>query len=360
MRNILLIIIIFLSTNLLGQDPLAAHLSKLASAPVIGEADCRTTDDYSSFGICPYADRDTVYFSHESIPPVHNADEVIAQIDSVVVSTFEHKTDMTAIRRDSAYNLVFRYEYIDAIGGTLAQATYPSCVDGVAQTIVIDLFDLSPGASTPVEIKALYGDTKDLITIVEHELGHHLNLRHSIHRGDLMWPHYEEGKTWSFSEDRMLDMMYSVNFVRINRNDHTMLTKNFRVSEFFSKSYKGDSHWLHPSVPIITQIIRDRYVSPIYINSTYRNVLHNTRIGGSKTSAHLTGRAVDFSFDDRDSHELFTKEIENKGVMYRILIRYGVTGIGIYNSHIHIDFKKVSLRVWDSRGDMEEHGECKH
>ena len=44
----------------------------------------------------------------------------------------------------------------------------------------------------------------------------------------------------------------------------------------------------------VLQPLRDIVGSPLIISSGYRPIELNTRIGGSKTSAHVTGRAADF------------------------------------------------------------------
>ena len=51
----------------------------------------------------------------------------------------------------------------------------------------------------------------------------------------------------------------------------------------------------------IFQPIRDYYNSPIYISSGYRSESLNKAIGGSKSSQHCKGQAIDI---DRDGHSL--------------------------------------------------------
>lgn len=45
-------------------------------------------------------------------------------------------------------------------------------------------------------------------------------------------------------------------------------------------------------------LIRSGVDNPIYINSWYRDFEHNKLVGGSSTSQHLSGSAVDISCDD--------------------------------------------------------------
>jgi len=52
---------------------------------------------------------------------------------------------------------------------------------------------------------------------------------------------------------------------------------------------------LHILVNTCLQPLRDSLGSVIYISSGYRPMVLNTLIGGSKTSAHMTGSAADFN-----------------------------------------------------------------
>lgn len=66
---------------------------------------------------------------------------------------------------------------------------------------------------------------------------------------------------------------------------------------------------------------------PFVINSAIRCKAHNSRIGGSDTSSHLTGHALDIRALDS-----YTK--------YRIvygLLKAGFKRIGIYDDFIHCD-----------------------
>lgn len=84
------------------------------------------------------------------------------------------------------------------------------------------------------------------------------------------------------------------------------LSKNFTLDEFLlsgvAERFGID---MTPPPEIIENIqklvdtnlqpLRDDVLSPILITSGYRPLELNTRIGGSKTSAHVEGKAVDFT-----------------------------------------------------------------
>ncbi len=83
------------------------------------------------------------------------------------------------------------------------------------------------------------------------------------------------------------------------------LSKNFSLDEFLiSQTAERNGIDMTPPDEIIENIknlvkaclqpLRDE-AGPIYISSGYRPLELNTRIGGSKTSAHVQGNAVDFS-----------------------------------------------------------------
>jgi hypothetical protein len=83
------------------------------------------------------------------------------------------------------------------------------------------------------------------------------------------------------------------------------ISKNFTLDEFtVSQTAERFGIDMHPPELIVDNIkklviaclqpLRDE-AGPIYISSGYRPLELNTRIGGSKTSAHVKGNAVDFS-----------------------------------------------------------------
>ncbi len=79
----------------------------------------------------------------------------------------------------------------------------------------------------------------------------------------------------------------------------------------------------------LDKLQRSRIIAgrPLFINSAYRDELHNAMIGGSPRSYHLEGRAFDISLRNFQKDELI-----------RILISARFTGLGInYNSFVHAD-----------------------
>ncbi|MBR6516695.1 MAG: peptidase M15 [Bacilli bacterium] len=103
------------------------------------------------------------------------------------------------------------------------------------------------------------------------------------------------------------------------------LSKNFTLKEMIvsntAKKYGIDNtpsddvlYNIKNLVEYVLQPIRDKYGKPIVINSGYRCLALNNKVGGSKTSQHLTGAAADIEDKSGNNKELFyliKKMIEN-------------------------------------------------
>ena len=82
------------------------------------------------------------------------------------------------------------------------------------------------------------------------------------------------------------------------------ITRNFTLEEMLSSATADKYHITNrPTaeqqrhiVELVTNLLqplRDAYGKPITITSGFRNLLLNSKVGGSKTSAHMTGYAAD-------------------------------------------------------------------
>lgn len=73
-------------------------------------------------------------------------------------------------------------------------------------------------------------------------------------------------------------------------------------------------------------------VGPLHVNSGYRTPSHNEAVGGAEGSFHMRARALDLWSETWTPQQLAD--------IYEGLIRLGVVpdgGLGVYDSHIHID-----------------------
>lgn len=106
----------------------------------------------------------------------------------------------------------------------------------------------------------------------------------------------------------------------------TSLSKNFNLEEFIysetAERYGIDNtpseeikNNINELVVNVMQPIRDKYGKPIIINSGYRCPELNKKVGGSKTSRHLSGYACDFETKSGQNAELFNmiKEMIDNG-----------------------------------------------
>jgi len=115
------------------------------------------------------------------------------------------------------------------------------------------------------------------------------------------------------------------------------LSKNFKLSEFVCKEGKHEVLY-DPLLIRLLQNIRDELGKPIIINSGYRSIEYNRKVGGSPKSQHLYGKAVDVKVSGVSSKSiaLITEMIAD--VM-------GIEiGIGIYDTFVHIDTRGYKAR----------------
>ena len=83
------------------------------------------------------------------------------------------------------------------------------------------------------------------------------------------------------------------------RDGETLLSRSFRAKEFACKD-GTDPLFVDSELVQVLQAIRDHFGVPVVITSGYRTASHNTRVGGSKSSQHLLGRAADIQVQDTD------------------------------------------------------------
>ena len=122
------------------------------------------------------------------------------------------------------------------------------------------------------------------------------------------------------------------------------MTKNFKRREFDCKC--GCEMPLEVYANVIKlagqlQTLRDYTGRPIKINSAYRCPKHNAKVGGSKTSQHLLGKAADITIQSLKPIEVFA--------IIEDLIDFGVMlqgGLGLYDTFVHYDIRKTRAR-WD-------------
>ena len=70
------------------------------------------------------------------------------------------------------------------------------------------------------------------------------------------------------------------------------LSPNFTVYEFRCRD-GSDTIMIDESLVVLLQCIREHFGKAVTITSGYRTASHNAKVGGSKSSQHLLGRAAD-------------------------------------------------------------------
>ena len=81
------------------------------------------------------------------------------------------------------------------------------------------------------------------------------------------------------------------------RDGTRKLSANFTVAEFACKD-GSDPVFVDSSLAALLQKIRDHFGRPVVITSGYRTASHNTKVGGSRSSQHLLGKAADIQVAD--------------------------------------------------------------
>lgn len=120
------------------------------------------------------------------------------------------------------------------------------------------------------------------------------------------------------------------------------MTKNFKLKEFECKCECDMPLEVYENIIKLAsqlQFLRDYTGRPITINSAYRCPEHNAKVGGSKTSQHLLGKAADISIQSLKPAEVFVliEDLIDMGHMLQ-------GGLGLYDTFVHYDIRKTKAR----------------
>ncbi len=125
------------------------------------------------------------------------------------------------------------------------------------------------------------------------------------------------------------------------------MTKNFSIKEFECKcgcEMPDDVLVNITKLAHQLQYVRDNVAMPIIINSAYRCQEHNAKVGGSKTSQHLLGKAADITIQSLKPAEVFVliEDLIDMGHMLQ-------GGLGLYEEKgfVHYDIRKTKAR-WNN------------
>ena len=122
------------------------------------------------------------------------------------------------------------------------------------------------------------------------------------------------------------------------------MTKNFKLKEFKCKCGCDMPLEVYENIIKLSsqlQFLRDYTGRPITINSAYRCPKHNKKVGGSKTSQHLLGKAADITIQSLKPAEVFMiiEDLIDMGHMLQ-------GGLGLYEKKgfTHYDIRKTKAR----------------
>ena len=120
------------------------------------------------------------------------------------------------------------------------------------------------------------------------------------------------------------------------------MTKNFKLKEFECKCECDMPLEVYENIIKLAsqlQFLRDYTGRPITINSAYRCPEHNAKVGGSKTSQHLLGKAADITIQSLKPAEVYAliEELIDMGHMLQ-------GGLGLYDTFVHYDIRKTKAR----------------
>lgn len=136
--------------------------------------------------------------------------------------------------------------------------------------------------------------------------------------------------------------MYTVNIYDVNTESNVKVAENFKVREFACKD--GTRVVLVATkLADYLQMARKHFKKPLNVNSGYRTVAYNKKIGGASNSQHIYGTAADVYIKGVSSLELYN---------YFCEICPDSCGIGIYDNFVHFDVSPVKRR-WDERTKNE-------
>ncbi len=109
-----------------------------------------------------------------------------------------------------------------------------------------------------------------------------------------------------------------------------MKLKYFTYEEFDSPDVQGSGQLMNEELLNMLDVVRKKYGKSIVINSGYRTVKHNAKVGGTPGSSHTKGLAVDIACNNS------TDRFKLEGILREV----GFKRIGIAKTFIHADIDK--------------------
>ena len=114
--------------------------------------------------------------------------------------------------------------------------------------------------------------------------------------------------------------------------------KYFKINEFDSPDEPGSGNKMSDEIVHMLDAARKIYGKPMKINSGYRTISHNKKVGGVSSSSHIKGLAADIACSN--SVDRFK--------MLGALKQVGFKRIGVAGTFIHVDIDKDKTQnvIW--------------
>lgn len=113
------------------------------------------------------------------------------------------------------------------------------------------------------------------------------------------------------------------------------LNKYFSRKEFKCRCNTCNCDTVDAKLLEVLTYARTYFGRPLHINSGNRCVNHNIRVGGKKTSQHLTGRAADITVEGYSPEEVYT---------FFNTVFPEELGLGLYKEFVHVDTRNKKAR----------------
>lgn len=127
--------------------------------------------------------------------------------------------------------------------------------------------------------------------------------------------------------------------------------KNFMIDEFDSPDQKGSGQNMNVTMLKMLDEARTKAGITFKINSAYRTIEHNKKVGGVGDSAHTKGYAADISATTDEKQRIVLKACYDAGFR-----RFGVYGTFI---HVDNDPDKPKNSIWTGKGGIVKYNPLK-
>ncbi|HLS52421.1 MAG TPA: matrixin family metalloprotease [Tissierellaceae bacterium] len=324
----------------------------LEKAPDAGPIVYDNSESYN-LALGSYRDSSVIKYCLVENAPLLTYEETVALVEDAV-TMWGNIINKPFVQVDSINeaNIYFTFEFLDGTGGLLGFAEYPPYfqVKNWNRNITLDKYDI-------------HGDTDlDIVTIIAHEVGHALGIKHSEDPASLMFDQYTGHKPLSLDDNFGARILYNNKkkfyfnqraYIPIENNEDK-ISNNFLMKEFFSRctSFDDDFHFLDENLVYAIQEIRNYYGQPIQIISSYRSYECNIEAGGALASKHKEAQALDFRFigpKARETYHRFMEDITSQNCIFQLLLNIGIGGFGAYNTAFHIDTRNTGLHSFFDR-----------